>query len=75
MQIIKGNIGGRIKRLRSLRNMTQEKFAERVGITQQYVGALELGNRTPSPGLLIAIAYKFRVSERWLRTGKAPFPK
>ena len=62
-------IGERIKHLRDLRGLSQEKFGEKVGVTQQYVGALESGKRNPGPALVFMISKKFSTSEAWLREG------
>ena len=74
MQSVKGKISSRIKKLRNHVDLTQEAFAKKVGVSQQYIGQLEIGNRNPSPGLVIALAYKFRVSEKWLFTGQGSLP-
>lgn len=63
-------IGPRIKELREDRGLSQERFGERIGVTQQYVGALEMGKRFPGPALVFMISKKFRVKERWLKTGQ-----
>lgn len=36
--------------------MTQEKLAEEVGITLNYLGIIEIGNKMPSMKVLIKIA-------------------
>jgi transcriptional regulator with XRE-family HTH domain len=62
-------IGQRIKELREARGLSQEKFGVRVGVTQQYVGALESGKRNPGPALVFMISKKFSTSEAWLKEG------
>lgn len=69
MQKTEGDVGKKIRILRNLNDMTQAEFAKRLGITQQHVGALELGKRNPSPSLVFMISKKFKVSQKWLRTG------
>lgn len=59
-------ISQRIKELRLQMRMTQEEFGERVGVTQQHIGAIEKGVRGPSPSLVFMITKKFKVKESWL---------
>lgn len=61
-------IGERIKELRKALGMTQEKFAERIGLKRNSVALIELGRDT-SDQTIFAICREFRVSEDWLRTG------
>ena len=50
------SLGRNIYRLRKRRDMTQEKLAEEVGITLNYLGIIEIGNKMPSMKVLIKIA-------------------
>ena len=61
-------IGERIKELRKALGMTQEKFAERIGLKRNSVALIELGRDT-SEQTIFAICREFRVNEDWLRTG------
>ena len=61
-------IGERIKELRKALGMTQEKFAERIGLKRNSVALIELGRDT-SDQTIFAICREFRVNEEWLRTG------
>lgn len=61
-------IGERIKELRKALNLTQEKFAERIGLKRNSVAQIELGRET-SDQTVFAICREFRVNETWLRTG------
>ena len=61
-------IGERIKELRKALGMTQEKFAERIGLKRNSVALIELGRDT-SDQTIFAICREFRVNEDWLRTG------
>ena len=69
------NIANRIKRLRKREGLSQDEFGEIVGISQQYVGALEAGIRWPSRALVMLMGIKFEVTEEWLRTGAGGMPK
>lgn len=49
-------LGRNIYKLRKRRDMTQEKLAEEVGITLNYLGIIEIGNKMPSMKVLIKIS-------------------
>ena len=59
-------LGLRIKRLRMAKGLTQEKLAEALGISVEYVGKIERGKRTPSLDLVIAMAKFFHVSTDYI---------
>lgn len=61
-------IGDRVKELRKAMGMTQEKFADRIGLKRNSVAQIELGRET-SDQTIFAICREFRVNEEWLRTG------
>lgn len=46
--------------LRAEKEMTQERLAERVGVTRQTIIAIEKGNYTPSVLLALKLALVFR---------------
>jgi transcriptional regulator with XRE-family HTH domain len=41
-------VGRNVKRLREIKGLTQEQFAERSGFSQQYISGLECGRRNPT---------------------------
>jgi DNA-binding XRE family transcriptional regulator len=45
----------RIKQLRISMNLTQESFAQKIGVTRVYVNYLEKGVRTPNKTLCILL--------------------
>jgi len=61
-------IGRRIRELRGF-DMTQTEFAQRIGVTQGYLSALERGEKEPGSAVLVAIQKEFRRSIDWLLTG------
>ena len=61
-------IGDRIRQLRGF-NLSQAEFAERVGITQSHLSALERGMKEPGAAVLLAISQEFGKSVDWLLTG------
>lgn len=48
--------GRNVRNARAVRKWTQETFAERAGISFEYVGMLERGERLPSLDMLIRVA-------------------
>ena len=58
--------GRRIRELRMKQGMTQEKLAESLGISVEYVGKIERGKRTPSLDLVIAMFKFFHASTDYI---------
>lgn len=59
----------RIKYLRSSLGLTQQEFADRIGIKRNSVANYELGRNEPIDAVISLICREFRVSEEWLRVG------
>ena len=53
---IKDKLGQRIKEVRKLRKLTQEKLAEFVGIDTKNISKIENGNNYPSADTIVSIA-------------------
>lgn len=62
-------IGRRIRELRGF-YLTQSAFADRIGVTQSYLSALERGIKEPGAAVLLAIKREFGKSVDWLLTGE-----
>ena len=60
----------RIKKLRKALDLTQQKFADSLGIKQNTVASYEMGRIVPSDSTIKLICREFDVSEDWLRTGE-----
>lgn len=60
----------RIKELRTHLGLTQQKFADKLGLKRQTIAAYEIGNIEPSDSTLLLICKEFNISEDWLRTGQ-----
>lgn len=60
----------RIRKLRRHLDMTQEEFAERIGVKRNTVAQYETGRNIPIDTVLFLICKEFNVNERWLRTGE-----
>lgn len=59
----------RIKKIRKELDLTQQKFADRIGTTQNVLANWESGRRNPSSSVVNNICKTFNVNEDWLRTG------
>lgn len=59
----------RIKSVRKALKMTQQEFADRIGIKRNTVGLYEIGQSGISDTVIKAICREFDVNEEWLRTG------
>ena len=59
----------RIKELRTSLGLTQQKFADKLGIARGNIAAYEVGKNAPSDAVISLICTKFNISEDWLRTG------
>lgn len=60
----------RIAQVRKQAGLTQKKFAEKIGLTRNFVWMIENGVRVPSDRTIADICREFGVSETWLRTGE-----
>ena len=56
------SIGGKIKKLRTERHMSQMEFAERLGVTKSAISSYENGSRLPSYDILLKMARIFKIS-------------
>lgn len=59
----------RLKELRKSLHLTQQEFANKLGITRSTVATYEMGKSNPSDAAISLICNKFNVNETWLRTG------
>ena len=60
----------RIRDLRKAIGLTQQDFADRLGIKRNTVALYETGKSGISDGIIKSICREFGVSEEWLRTGE-----
>lgn len=58
----------RIKKLRKALDLTQQEFADRIGMKQNSIALIESGRKTSNQTIL-TICREFNVNEEWLRTG------
>ncbi len=60
----------RIKELRKKEGLSQQKFADKLGIARGNIAAYEVGKNAPSDAVISLICSKFNVNKDWLLTGK-----
>lgn len=68
----------RIKQLRKHLDLTQQEFADRIGIKRNTIANYESGRNEPIDSVISLICREFNVNETWLRKGEgemfAPAP-
>ena len=63
-------VGERIKKVRKEKDLTQQVFADRIGMKRNSIALLESGRNNPSYQTIRSICREFGVREEWLRDGK-----
>lgn len=62
-------VGRRVRELRGF-DLTQADFARRIGVSQSYLSAIELGRNEAGAEVLLSISREFERSIEWLLTGE-----
>lgn len=60
----------RIKELRKSLGLTQQQFADKLGIARGNIAAYEVGKNAVSNAVISLVCKEFDVNEVWLRTGE-----
>lgn len=60
----------RLKKLRQALDMTQQEFAERIGVKRNTIAQYETGRNEPISAVFSLICKEFNVNEEWLKTGE-----
>lgn len=60
----------RLKKLRKALDLTQQAFADKIGMKQNTIAQYEMGRTVPSDAIIFSICREFNVNEDWLKTGK-----
>ena len=68
-------MGEMIRLLRKALNLTQQEFADRIGVKRNTIAQYEIGRNEPIDSILSLICREFDVNEEWLRTGSGPMFK
>lgn len=59
----------RLKKLRKALELTQQEFADKIGMKRNTVANYETNRNTPSTAVISLICREFNVNEEWLRHG------
>ncbi len=62
----------RIKKIRKKFDLTQQGFADELGVKRNTIASYETGKSNLSDGAISLICKTFNISEQWLRTGEGP---
>ena len=65
-------LGERIKELRSFLGLTQQQFADSLGIKRNTIAKYETGRGDPIDAVVSLICKTYNVNENWLRNGEPP---
>lgn len=65
----------RIKELRKINGLSQEKFGEKLGVTKAAISRMELGTYNVTDTMIMLICKTYHINEEWLRTGKGEIYK
>ena len=68
-------MNNRLKQLREIINLSQNEFAEQIGIARSTLSLLEKGERILQDRHIKLICQTFNVNEEWLRNGIEPIFK
>lgn len=60
----------RLKKLRRELGLTQQEFADKIGVKRNSLANYETGRNTPIDAIIVSICREFNVNEDWLRTGE-----
>jgi len=63
-------LNDRIKKLRKELDLTQQEFADKIGMKRNTVANYETNRNEPSNSVITLICKTFNVNETWLRTGE-----
>ena len=62
-------VADRIREVRKCEGLTQQRFAEKLGLKQSTVATYETGRNVPIDPVITSICREFHINESWLRTG------
>lgn len=65
----------RIKEIRKTLGLTQQAFADKIGVKRNTVALYELGESGISDSVIKLICKEFHINEKWLRTGEGEMKK
>lgn len=59
----------RLKKIRKELDLTQQAFADKLGVKRNNIAGYEIGSRCPSDAVISLICREFNINETWLREG------
>ena len=59
----------RLRKLRRELDLTQQEFADRIGVKRSNISIYEIGKANPTDAVISLICKTFNVNEEWIRTG------
>lgn len=62
-------MNSRIKEIRKKEGLSQQKFADELGIARGNIAAYEVGKNAPSDAVISLICTKFNINKEWLLNG------
>ena len=62
-------INERVKYLRNVLELTQEKFSKQIAISTSYLASIKVGERRVNDRVVLLICHEFNVNDHWLKTG------
>lgn len=65
----------RIRAIRKHYDLTQQDFADRIGVKRNTIATYETGRNQPIDAVISLICREFNVNEEWLKTGKGEMIK
>ena len=65
----------RFSRVRKDAGLTQDEFANRIGLTKNFVSLIETDKREPSDRTIKDVCREFDINEEWLKSGKGKMSK
>lgn len=60
----------RVKEIRKSKELSMDKFGEKLGVTKVAISRLESGERNLTEQMIRSICREFGINETWLRTGE-----
>lgn len=67
---MESSIKERLKIVRKMTGLTQEKFGQAIGSKQNTIAGYEMGIREPSNSVITLICKEFGINDIWLKTGE-----
>lgn len=60
----------RLKAIRNALKLSQQEFADRIGLNRNTLAGYEIGKSIPIDPIILSICREYSINETWLRTGE-----